>query len=272
MSPSVETMILSLGTGLVILAIGLIIPKMPKSIAVLLALGFGMLAFVLWPRAILIEVPDLANLSSDEAEVLLSSRDLEAKPQPQEARNTRPHYVIPSSQNPLPGTKVKRGTIVRFSVSNPTSVELGGTESGRVVTGVSVSIFSPGDGDTVTPRRGADNIFRFDVEGTMDAVDSAEVSLLLWLQPIDPPSDQPGWYLQRLPANGIKSISGGSWRGVCQIGNFQWPPHDGDIVDVAVTLVASEEALRLQARQGPLTVVRLPGKTSEIVRLEMRLE
>ncbi|MEW6574278.1 MAG: hypothetical protein AB1374_11665 [Bacillota bacterium] len=36
---------------------------------------------------------------------------------------------------------------------------------------------------------------------------------------------------------GIQAIEAdGSWEGLAQIGNAQWPPHEGDLVDVAASL------------------------------------
>jgi hypothetical protein len=273
MSGTIEQILVSLGAGLVVLAVGLIIKRVPKPVAILMAVGIGVLAFVLWPRAALVEVPDLSDLSRDEAELRLSAMKLVGVPQPQEAPNTRPEYVIPASQNPLPGTRVQPGSLVRYSISTATSVVSGGRSDADGSAGSGeVSIFSPRDGGDVAPRRGADNIFRFEIEGTIEGVDLSRSSLLLWVQPIEPPSDQPGWYLQRLPANGVRSISGTAWRGVCQLGNQQYPPHDGDVVEVAASVVPAEEATRLDARQGPMTAVVLPGVVSKVVRLTVRLK
>ncbi|HUP42332.1 MAG TPA: hypothetical protein VM599_03905 [Thermoanaerobaculia bacterium] len=270
MSPIMESVIASLGTGLVILAIGLLAKRIPRLVVALIALGLGFLAFVLWPRAVLVEVPELENLSRDEAELKLSSVKLVAAPQPQQAPNTPLEHVVTSSQNPLPGTKVRRGTLVRYSVSTPTSVDQDRSRSDSAQPSGLVSIFEPKDGGEVVPKRGADNVFRFDVEGTIDDIDLTESTLLLWVQPIEPPSDQPGWYLQRRP-NGMRSIAGTKWRGVCQIGNQEWPPHDGDIVEVAASVLPGEEANRLLARQGPVTVLSLPAPTSSVVRVMIRL-
>ena len=273
MSGTTESVLVSLGAGLVMLAIGLIIKPVPKRVALLMAFGVGILAFVLWPRAALVAVPDISDLSRDEAELRLSALRLVGAPQPQEAPNTRPEHVIPVSQSPLPGTKVRRGTLVRYSISTPTSVVPGRTSAaGGSAAERGVSIFSPREGGDIVPSRGADNIFRFDVEGTIEGVDLANSSLLLWVQPIEPPSDQPGWYLQRHPANGVRSISGNSWRGVCQIGNQQYPPHDGDVVEVAASVVPAEDATRFDARQGPLTAVVLPGVVSKVVRVTVRIK
>jgi len=268
---NLESVLVSLGASLVVLAIGMLVKQIPKSVAVLLAIGCGMIAFVLWPRAILVEVPDLAGLSRDEAELRLTSLKLAPAPQPQQAPNIPLEHVVPSSQEPLPGTKVRRGTVVRFSVSSPTSLPGDQTQSDGGPNSNLVTIFTPRDGSEVTPKRGADNIFRFEVQGTIEAVDLAKSQVLLWLQPIEPPSEQPGWYLQRLPDEGVRSVSGNTWRGVCRIGSEQWPPHDGDVVDVVSTVVAGDEAQRLLARQGPVTTVVLPGSSSKIVRLRVRL-
>lgn len=273
MSETAESIVMSLGAGLVVLAVGLVIKRVPRPVVFLMAVGIAMIAFVLWPRATLIEVPDLSDLSRDEAALRLSSMNLAGAPQPQEAPDTRPEHVVPSSQTPLPGTKVRRGTLVRYSISAPTSLLPGGTNGlgDSTVAGL-VSIFSPRGGGRVVPKRGADNIFRFDVEGTIKGVDLTKSSVLLWVQPVQPPSDQRGWYLQRPPSNGIRSVSETSWHGVCRIGNQEYPPHDGDVVEIAASVVLAEEAARLQASQGPLTVVVLPGVVSQVVRLTVRLE
>ena len=273
MSGTTESILISLGAGLVVLAIGLVVNRVPKPVAVLMAVGIGILAFVIWPRAALVEVPDLSDLSRDEADLRLSAMKLVGAQQPQEAPNTRPEHVIPGSQSPLPGTRVRPGTLVTYSISTPTSVVPGRTANkGSHAPTIAISIFSPREGSGVVPKRGADNIFRFDVEGTIEGVDLTKLSLLLWVRPVQPPSDQPGWYLQRHPANGIQSIAGDRWGGVCQIGNQQYPPHEGDVVDVAASVVPAEEALRLEARQGPLTAVILPGVVSKAIRLTVRLK
>jgi hypothetical protein len=270
MSPSVESVLVSVGAGLVVLAIALMIKRVPKSVALLLAIGICIIAFVVWPRATLVEVPDLTGLSRDEAVLRLSSLKLGAAPQPQQAPNTPAEHVVASSQDLLPGTRVRVGTVVRFGVSTPTAADPGRTGSPDSSFGGGVSIFSPTNGGEITPKRDADNVFRFDVEGTIDGVDLTKSMLLLWVQPIDPPSDQPGWYFQRLP-NGIRSVSGNRWRGTCQLGNQQYPPHDGDTVDVAASVVPGDEAQRLLARQGPVTTVTLPGSVSKTVRLSVRV-
>jgi hypothetical protein len=268
MPSNVESVLVSLGASIIVLAIGIWRQRKPTPVSVLLAFGCGIIAFVLWPRAVLVEVPDLTGQSRDEAELKLTSLKLVPEPRPQQAPNTPLEHVVPSSQEPLPGTKVRSNTVVRFSVSSPISIPRPSIVPNSGV----VTIFTPKGGSEVTPKRGADNIFRFEVQGTIEAVDLTKSQVLLWLQPIEPPSDQPGWYLQRLPTEGIRSVSGNTWRGICRIGSEQYPPHDGDFVDVVATVVAGDEAQPLLARQGPVTTVVLPGSASKIMRLRVRLQ
>jgi hypothetical protein len=45
------------------------------------------------------------------------------------------------------------------------------------------------------------------------------------------------WYLQR-PGNGVASIGpDGTWEGVAQLGNRQYPPKEGYTFDLAVSIV-----------------------------------
>jgi hypothetical protein len=268
-SPSVESVVVGLGTGIVVLAISLLLKRIPRPVAVLMAIGISLIAIVVWPRAFLVSVPDLSGLSRDDAVLRLSGLKLGAAPEPQLSSSTPVEHVVASSQDLPPGTRVKPGTVVHFSISTqpPGTIR---TDSSSAPSYGTASIFSPTSGGEVALSRGADNVYRFEVQGAIDGVDLSKSTLLLWVQPIDPPSDQPGWYLQRLPANGIRSVSGDRWRGVCQVGNQNYPPHDGDVVEVATTILASDEAQQFLARQGPITIVTLPGAVSKIVRVKLR--
>lgn len=263
-SETVRAVLIGLGTGLVVLAIGVLIKRVPKPVVLLLASGLGLLVAVLWPHTSLIEVPDLTGLSQDQAELAVTSKKLVAAAQPQYAPTIRSGFVIPQSQNPLSGTVVRKGTIIRFAVSTSTGPTSIVDTSGKGNLKASVSFFEPKKGGTVICRQQGDGVHRFMVQGTILGADSSKMTLLLWVQPVTPPAESPGWYLQKPPANGIVSIVGDTWRGVCQIGNQQWPPHTGDVVDVAVTLVTSDEAQRLIARQGPMTTIVLPDTVQDI--------
>jgi hypothetical protein len=71
---------------------------------------------------------------------------------------------------------------------------------------------------------------------------------------VNPPSETPGWYLQRPPVSGITRVeSEGSWTGLAQLGNAQYPPHDGDLVDVAVS--AAQDSVAKELMRSPGVVV-----------------
>lgn len=262
MSPNIESVLVGLGVGLIMLAISKLIKRIPRPAALAIAIGIGLLSFVLWPQNPLVEVPDLSNLSRDEAKLKLSSAKLSAEPQPQQDPNTLLDHVIPYSQKPLPGTKVQSGTVVSYYFS---------TGSPKIPPIDTLSIFSPFEGGEAVLYRGADDVFRFEVTGTVKGVDLTKSALLLWVQPVTPPSEKVGWYLQRVP-NGISAVDGNTWKGLCQVGNQQWPPHNGDVINIAVSVLPNEEVARMLANQGPLTVIELPVLSSKISHLKVRIQ
>lgn len=96
------------------------------------------------------------------------------------------------------------------------------------------------------PDAGA--IFRCSVAGGVTGLSQSQ-RLLLWMRPVQPPSESEGWYLQRRP-NGIASQSGSSWDGKIQIGNRDFPPQNGDIVDVAASIAEAPVADKLMKAPG----------------------
>jgi hypothetical protein len=116
----------------------------------------------------------------------------------------------------------------------------------------------------------AGTIYRCTVSGTATSI-AAGHELLLWVRPVQPPSESEGWYLQRRP-NGVLNRSGSSWNGKVQIGSRDYPPHDGDIVDIAVSIADKAELDRLMREAG--TVIKpdpsgAPVMKSENVRLRI---
>jgi hypothetical protein len=226
---------------------------------------FAVSLFFLWPSQELVEVPDLGGLSRAEAELELKKNGLIPEAVPQHNADTKTGYVIPDSQETLAGTKVRKGTVIRFSVSlGPDEITEGAA---------SVSLFRPKSGEGAFCTRYGDGVYRFSVVGTSSGL-SDEFRLLLWVKPVNPPSDTPGWYLQRPPGNGIREVKpDGSWEGIAQIGNVQWPPHAGDVLDVAVTVVNIDTAKKLEAEPGVVTRTGLPGVASDVangVRVELK--
>lgn len=251
----VRSFVMALGIGFLVEAIAFLVLRTrenwPRWKLTLIMGGIGMVLlltaaiFYLSPR--LVEVPRLDELSQAEAEQVLVKRQLVHKAQRQHSE-TEAGRVIPHSQEPVAGIKVRPGTVVRFSVSLGTQSQEPQEEGG--VPQVSVSLFRPKSGDQVHCTRNPDKVYRSSVEGTSTGL-SADLRLLLWVRPVNPPSETPGWYLQRPPSNGISRVEpDGSWEGVAQIGNAQWPPHEGDVLDVAVTVADKETASQLMAEPG----------------------
>jgi hypothetical protein len=145
---------------------------------------------------------------------------------------------------------VRPGTVVSFAISIH---EEGPTTTDNPLGKLSVSLYQPKSGEKVRCFRGGDGVYRFSVSGTSSDVTAGGFELLLWLRPVNPPSDTPGWYLQRSPVNGVAGIGpDGSWTGTAQLGNSQYPPHEGDIVDLTVTIADKSTVNRLTAEPGVL--------------------
>lgn len=195
----------------------------------------------------LVEVPDLKNLSRAEAENRLIESRLVPEAIPQYAHGVNASLVIPNSQDPSPKISVKAGALVRFGVSVR-------SETPPVVvaptSAVAVSLQLKA-GEQVSCPRGGDNIHRCSIKGTSSGMAAGGYGLLLWVRPVRPPSDTPGWYLQRLPANGVSTVQrDGSWTGVAQLGSPSWPPTEGDIFDLAVSVAEIETINILMAESG----------------------
>ena len=110
------------------------------------------------------------------------------------------------------------------------------------------------------PDAGA--IFRCSVAGGVTGVSQGQ-RLLLWVRPVRPPSESEGWYLQRRP-NGLVNQSGSTWDGKIQIGNRDFPPQDGDTVDVAVSITETPVADKLMKAPGVVIEPELIGEANTI--------
>lgn len=217
---------------------------------IVVVLILTVILYFVWPR--LITVPNLDNLSRAEAEDKLTNKGLTPDPRPHHVVGVEAGRVVPNSQDPRPGLKVRRGSVVSFAVAEAAAEPLiplrGAASPSQAAT---VSLFEPKGGGTVYCTRTADAIYRFSVRGTSTGLDAGEFTLFLWVKPVNPPADAPGWYLQRPPVNGVRALEAdGSWEGLAQVGSAQWPPHDGDIIDVAVSVAGRDVAERLMAEAG----------------------
>ena len=121
------------------------------------------------------------------------------------------------------------------------------------------SLISPRSAEIVRCWLDPDHVYRFHVNGIMPDL-SRDQRLLLWVEPVSPPSETAGWYLQR-GFNGIMKFNptNGEFRGIGQIGNPAWPPHVSDTLNVAITAVDAKEASLLLSEPGVVTRRSLPG-------------
>jgi hypothetical protein len=165
---------------------------------------------------------------------------------------------------------VRKGTTVAFAVN----VSESGADTRRAERPLDVSlrIFQPQANQSLLCIPGTDGTYRITTSGTSIGITN-DYRLLVWVRPVRPPAELLGWYLQRPPNNGIPSVEGdGAWRGTAQIGNAQWPPHDGDIVDIAVSIIDRDTADRLIALPGVVVRAEPVGLKQETVRgLNLRL-
>lgn len=199
-------------------------------------------------KAPLVEVPDLANLSRAEAENKLVEIGLVPEARPQYVTGVNADRVVPNSQNPPAKLPVQPGALVSFAINVR-------DERPQVIVtpsvSLAVSLSQPKAGGKILCSRGGDSIYRLSVKGTSSGLSAGEYGLLLWLKPVRPPSDTSGWYLQRPPGNGVDRIEAdGTWIGVAQLGSSQWPPHEGDVFDLAVSVADNDTINKLMAESG----------------------
>jgi hypothetical protein len=134
-----------------------------------------------------------------------------------------------------------------------------------------VALTAPVTRTHITCARDSQGLYRCPIKGTSQGVKGTHSRLLLWLKPVKPAAD--GWYLQRGSINGIADgiEDDGGWRGTVQLGNTEYPPHEGDIVEVAVTIAPEDKAAQLFSEPG--VVVRGdPGGTSSARATEVSVQ
>jgi hypothetical protein len=238
-----RAILISLGCGLILMALAFFVTKTPperkkwKTVIIFGVCGIMLiicvLIYSLWPS--LIAVPDLGNLSQAEAERRILSYHLVPEPKPQYSSNTEEGRVIPNSQVPQPGLKVNKNSTVLYSVSISKTSEVSKTDS-IADTEITFSFFNPQENNKILCSCDPEGICSISVTGTSNHLFNSDFDLLLWIRPVRPSSEYNGWYLQRPPNNGINNIEeDGSWSGSAQIGNNLYPPHEGDIIDIAIS-------------------------------------
>ncbi len=250
--------LVSLGAGLLGGAVGYFVMRdredwNRKRPVLLMALGGCVLLLTVAISALwqyLVIVPSLDGLSQARAEETLVHLGLVPEARPQYAAGVEVGRVVPKSQAPHAGQDVRPGSAVLFAVA------AGGTEttSSTEIDGgdlPTVSLFAPAAHATVRAARRPDGAGMVTARGTSKGMQGEAFQLLLWLRPVAPPSDVDGWYLQRPPSNGVAGVDpDGGWQGTAQIGNALWPPQEGAVIDLAVSVADRETASLLMAEAG----------------------
>lgn len=240
---------IGLGVGLIGAYIGHLVDRSRKLILAAIGLAMLVAVAVYYACPSLVTVPSLDNLAQATAEELLIRRGLAPDPKPRQAPGVEAGRVVPQSQSPVSGLAVHRNTVVSFGVS----VSGVGPTPPPIVSPTgppSASLFQPKSGEMLHCEAGGDGIYHCLAKGTSSGLTAGAFHPLLWLRPVNPPSDQFGWYLQR-PGNGISRVEGdGSWVGVAQLGNAQFPPQEGNVADLAVSVVDDATFVQLMGRGG----------------------
>jgi hypothetical protein len=232
-----------------------------RILAVALALTVGVAVYLLQPR--LHPVPTLARLSADAAAEVVRSRGFEPSPRDESSPTIEDGLVIPESQRPIAQQLARAGVTVTYAVSTGSapisSPQVRSSDDARGTLSWTV----PGSGAPLGVISDGSGIHHATVSGLVPPNLPASHRLLLWVRPVRPASQSPGWYLQRPPGSGVSTFTvGGAWDGVIQLGNREFPPHDGDVVDLAISVVSATEAHAIEA--GPGTVTASTPRGSQV--------
>jgi hypothetical protein len=261
-SDTYETILqISIGLGISILT-GIIMELTTKirKKAIIVAIGVFLIAVpllkTLWPTPYMVEVPNINLLAVKKANHLLLEKRLVPVPIGIPSSNKNYLYVIENSQIPSPGEIVEQNTFVRYKAF---------TEEDHN-SKMSANLFHPEQDDDLICVLEGGEIYRCPVTGTMHGMSNKE-RILLWVRPILPRSETAGWYLQR-GQNGILEVNfeNGFWEGVVQLGNEQWPPETGHVVELSVTIVDEAKAASLMSEQSIVVSVKPLGLTPPVIR------
>jgi hypothetical protein len=144
--------------------------------------------------------------------------------------------------------------------------------AGQKETTLTVTLSSPKSHNRINCGRTPEGIYKCPVKGTSKSLSRGNFQLLLWVRPVRPAGD--GWYLQKGVMNGIHSVgSDGNWEGIAQVGNLEYPPHEGDRIEIAVSVATSEEVRRLLGSEGVVVRGTVSGKATDTAKnVTMHLE
>jgi hypothetical protein len=117
------------------------------------------------------------------------------------------------------------------------------------------------NGDQVMCRSTADGA-RCTITGKAQVPSGAQV--LLWVEPVNPPSQTSGYYLQQSPSGVTQQPPPGAstWAGTIQIGDAQYPPCPGDTFNVIATLDDANTAATLISQSQQTQTISDPTQQS----------
>jgi len=251
---------MGLGCGLILIAVTDFITKnkMYKILSGVLGISLVLVPlFNGWPK--LIKVPSLDGLSQARAEQLLIDNKLLPDGKRQYSTTVNDGVVIPGTQNPKADTEVKKDTLVSFAIS----INQGNQPSQQQVPSQpKLSINKPQNNELFCSPD-TNGIYTFTVTGISTEISGSQ--LLLWVKPVKPSAPGNRWYLQRNPNGILKINNDGTFIGSGQVGDQQWPPHSGDTLDIAVSILSITEADNLFNQPGIVTVNYPQGNNVDIV-------
>ncbi len=165
-------------------------------------------------------IPNLDYLTLAEAEDRLSDQRLDSIVFPVDKPGIQLGRVLANSQSLSPGQLVRSGTPISFGVSDE------GTSS----------VEHPSINGQVDCIRTSEGFCTITVEGRASAlVSDGQLRLLLWVK-----SQQSDWYLQDPTSTQTTLIRPDqTWTRQVQVGNVRYPPSDGELVDLALTVISS---------------------------------
>jgi len=176
-------------------------------------------------------VPNLDYLLLADAEDRLSEQCLDSFVIPLVDAGIQLGHVVPNSQDPPAGLFVRPRTKVTFRVKDEGVNSLDDPRTN-------------GEADCIMRSEG---FCMITAEGRGSAlVSSGKLVLLLWAK-----SRESGWYLQS-PSSAQPELfrPDGTWTQQAQIGNSRYPPSEGELVDLTLTVISSAGAKRLDRRRG----------------------
>lgn len=223
-----------------------------RMLAAALAVTVGVAVYLLQPK--LQTVPSLGRLWADAAAQELRSLGFQSIVRSERSAIIDDGLVVPESQRPIAGQLARPGTTVTYAVSTGSASLSESPVSNAAANSGGLAWTTPNAGEPLTVILDAAGVGKARVAGRVPTGLTKSDQLLLWVRPVLPPAETPGGYLQRPPGNGVSAASaGGSWEGTIQIGNRDFPPREGDIVDLAISVIAVAEARTLESRPGTMT-------------------